>query len=290
MKIVKLKGGLGNQMFQYAFAKLLERETGDTVKIDLSAYTELNGDMVRMPRIQKFKISLPVATPQDIKQICRIKHNGGSQSNRYRMGLVLEQVLNKRYLFERNHSGCSREKMREKSFFDGYWQDWREVDSVINELKKEFVPVSEISQVSKKKLEKIDACNSVFVGIRRGDYLTVRPEHYGTFDQDYYNRAMQRIAEKVENPIFFIFSNDISWVQENMDFSSWNTVYITETVDDFEDFILMSKCRHAIIPNSTYHWWGARLNEYEGKVIVAPQKWFADDAPISILPDRWDKI
>ena len=290
MKIVKLKGGLGNQMFQYAFAKLLERETGDTIKIDLSSYAELNGDVVRIPRIQKFQISIPIATNQDIMQICKMRHCGDSQSNRYRMGLVLEQVLNKRYLFERNHSGCSREKMHEKSFFDGYWQDWREVDSVIDELKTEFVPVSEISQVSQKKLAAIESCNSVFVGIRRGDYLTVRPEHYGTFDQDYYNRAMQRIAEKVENPVFFIFSNDIIWVQDNMDFSSWNPVYITETVDDFEDFILMSKCRHAIIPNSTYHWWGARLNEYEGKVIVAPKKWFADGATINILPERWEKV
>lgn len=290
MKIVKLKGGLGNQMFQYAFARFLQKETGSTVKIDLSSYAALNGDAVRKPRILKFNIVLPIAGQEDIKSVCKISHDRDSQSNIYRIGLVLENLINKKYMFERNHSGCSVENMESHDFFDGYWQDWNYVDAVMDDLNNDFVPVGKLSHFSEKKLLAIKSCNSVFVGVRRGDYLTVRPEHYGKFDQDYYARAMAKISQKVKNPVYFIFSNDIDWVRKNMEFPEQNVVYITDTVDDFEDFILMSHCKHSIIPNSTYHWWGARLNEYEGKVVVAPSKWFADGAPINILPDRWEKV
>lgn len=289
MKIVKLKGGLGNQMFQYAFAELLKKETGEEVKIDLSAFSDLGDDQVRIPRIQKFDILIPVASPEDIQRVCKFRHNGNSQSNKYRLGIVAETLLNKKYVFERNHSLCTKEQMKSAEYFDGYWQDWRFVDSVIDELKAELVPKTNISLQSKQRLDEIEACNSVFVGVRRGDYLTVRPEHYGVFDQAYYERTMQLISEKVDDPVFYIFSNDIKWVQDNLNFSKHKIVFITDTVDDFEDLILMSRCKHSIIPNSTYHWWGARLNEYPGKVVVAPTKWFADDAHITILPDRWEK-
>lgn len=290
MKIVKLKGGLGNQLFQYAFAKMIEKETGDVVKLDFSSYAELNGDIVRNPRILKYNISLPIATEEDIRKICKFNHSGNSQTNKYRIGLICEAFLNNKYLFERNHSGCNEKQMRTKFFFDGYWQEWKYVDSIMNELENDFVYKNELNSKSKEMMIRIQNCESVFVGIRRGDYLTVKPKHYGIFDQAYYNRAMQRVSEKIDNPVFFIFSNDIKWVQENMDFSKYNVVYNSESVDDFDDFILMTNCKHAIIPNSTYHWWGARRHEYQGKVIVAPEKWFADDAPINIIPERWERV
>lgn len=290
MKIVKLKGGLGNQMFQYAFAKLLENKTKDTVKIDLSSYNGLNGDMVRKPRILKFDLSLPIASVQDIKQICKFKHTGNSQSNKYRVGIAMESILNKKYLLERNHVGCSVEQMINRDYFDGYWQNWEYIDSIYDELEHDYNFNGALESKTLELMDHIQSCASVFVGIRRGDYLTVKPEHYGIFDQNYYDRAMQCVADKIENPVFFIFSNDIDWVCKNMDFSKYDVVYVTETIDDFEDFLLMTKCKHAIIPNSTFHWWGARRYEYPGKVIIAPKKWFADDAPINILPNRWERI
>lgn len=289
MKIVKLKGGLGNQMFQYAFAKKVEKETEDEVKIDLSAFANLKGDMVRKPRITNFNLSLENATKDDISQLCLLKHNGNSQTNGYRIKVALEALLNRKYCFERNHSGCSLEDLKKQTFFDGYWQDCAMVDSIMSELEKDFTPIREVTEACKEKLEYINRVNSVFLGVRRGDYLT-NVSHYGSFSQKYYDDAMEIIAERVDKPVFFIFSNDIKWVQKNMDFSKYNIVFITDTVDDFEDFILMSNCKHSIITNSTYHWWGARRNEYPGKIIVSPKKWFADDSPINILPKRWIKV
>lgn len=289
MKIVKLKGGLGNQLFQYAFAKYVERETGDMVKIDLSAYDGLDGDNVRKPRICRFDLSLPIAAKKDVKKSCLLPHGGNSQSDRYRIGLALEALLNRKYYFERSHRGIGKEQLRRISYFDGYWQDSEMVDSVMDSLREEWKMPEKLSERANGLLEQIRETESVFVGIRRGDYLSVKPEHYGSFGQDYYDRAMKILCEKVKDPVFYIFSNDIEWVRKNMVFSDKKVVYITDTKDDFEDFVMMSQCKHSIIPNSTFHWWGARFNEYPGKVIVAPKMWFADGAPIKILPERWER-
>lgn len=290
MKIVKLKGGLGNQMFQYAFAKLLEKRSGCEVKIDLSPYLELNGDLIRKPRILKFNISLSIASKEDINSICKLSHTGNSQTNKYRIGIALEYLFNRRYFFERNHHGCTVQEMLKYDFFDGYWQNWNYIDEIIDELREEFTPVNMISEHSQKELKLIESCDSICVGVRRGDYLTSEPKHYGTMNMDYYERAMYIIEQKIKEPTYFIFSNDVNWVKKNMIFPKKNIVYITDTVDDFEDLILMSKCKHSIIPNSTFHWWGARLNEHRGKTVIAPSKWFADDAKINILPERWERV
>ena len=289
MKIVKLQGGLGNQMFQYAFAKTVERETGEEVKIDLTSYEKLNGDMIRKPRILNFRISLPVATKDDISQLCLFKHEGNSLTKAYSLKINVENILNRRYFFERNHSLCSPADMSKFNYFDGYWQDWAMVDSVMTELEEDFTPAGTISGKGRRKLEHINSTDSVFVGVRRGDYLS-HISHFGTFGQKYYDDAMKIVADKVANPVFFVFSDDINWVRENLDFSAYNTVYITDTVDDFEDYVLMSNCKHSIMTNSTYHWWAARRNEYPGKIVVAPEKWFADDSPINIVPPRWIRV
>lgn len=290
MKIVKLKGGMGNQMFQYAFGKLIEEYTGDVVKIDLSSYNDLKDDKVRKPRIQKYNLSLPVADDHEIKKLCMFNHFENSQSNKYRVKIALESVLNSKYFFERNHSGCNKLKMKKVEYFDGYWQNWEYVDEIMDKLEHDFVPIESISDKGSVKLKEIENCESVFVGVRRGDYLTVKPKHYGCFGKEYYRSAMEQVSKLVDNPVFYIFSNDIEWVEKNMDFKPYNVRYIKDTIDDFDDFILMTKCKHSIITNSTYHWWGARRYEYPGKVIVAPKQWFADNAYINIVPDRWVRI
>lgn len=290
MKIVKLKGGLGNQMFQYAFAKLIEQKTGDEVKLDLTSYKDLKEDLIRRPRILRFKISLPIATEEDIKKVCKFEHSGNSKSYKYRIGLILESILNKKYYFEINRAYRDLNNLVNASYFDGYWQSYRYVDEVIGKLDKEFSLLDALDNKSLKMMKKIEETQSVFVGIRRGDYLLVKPKHYGVLDEEYYKKAMNYIANKISNAVFFIFSNDINWVQKNFDFKDFNVIFITETVDDFEDFILMTKCKHSIIANSTYHWWGAYRHDYAGKIVVAPKKWFADNAPIDIIPDRWIKM
>ncbi len=290
MKIVKVKAGFGNQMFQYAFAKTVEKVTGEEVKLDLSAYEKPNGDMGRKPLILNFNLSLPIASREEILRLCLFEHERYNFFPKcYQLKIFLERKLNKQFCYECNNGGCTLDDIKNNSFFDGYWQDCSMVDSIMPELDKDFSLVKEISNKSKEKLEHINSVNSVFLGVRRGDYVNY-VHKFGTLGQKYYDKAMKIVADRVENPVFFVFSDEINWVKKNLDFSRYNTVYITDTVDDFEDYVLMSNCKHSIIANSTYHWWGARRNEYPGKIVVAPKTWFVDGTPINLVPERWIKV
>ena len=293
MKIVKFKGGLGNQMFQYAFAKALRKETGDEVRLDFSAYESLHNDSVRRPRVERFKLSLKSASESDIKKICMFPHKGNSQSLMYKMGIYLEKTLNGKYIWEETRAFTPMEKLVKYDYFDGYWQSYRYVDTVKNELKKDFIP-EKLSDKTLETIKRISGQNAVFVGIRKGDYTESRhaQRHFGSFSVNYYLSAMEKISETVENPVFYIFTNDTAWCKKNMDFGEYNVIYREkeDQTDDFEELILMSSCKHAIIINSTYHWWGAYLIENKDKKVYCPKKWFFDDKPIDIIPHDWKVI
>ena len=294
MKIVKLKGGLGNQMFQYAFAKLVEKKTGDTVKVDFSAYSSLGTDVIRVPRIAKFILSLESASSEDIASICLFKHTGNSLSLFYKGLIFAEKTINERYFFEPNRAYISPDLLMRYDYFDGYWQSYRYIDEVKDGILADFIPNYELSENTRKTMEQMQRENSVFIGVRKGDYTADKKTiaHYGSFDSNYYLAAMKCIAEKVENPKFYIFSNDVDWCKKNLDWGGYNIVYREpeQQTDDFEELILMSSCKHAIIVNSTYNWWGAYLIKNPHKIVCCPQKWFFDEAPIDIIPKEWIQI
>ena len=155
-------------------------------------------------------------------------------------------------------------------------------------IREEFRPNYKMHSNTLYLQELMKKQESVFIGIRRGDYLT-EEKHYGSFGEDYYNAAISEIESIIKNPVFYIFSNDIPWVKRNLTFGR-NKVFYREKefiVDDFEELQLMAACQHAIIGNSTFHWWGAWLNDNPNKLVIAPEKWFFDDKPIDIIPPTW---
>ncbi|MFA5283682.1 MAG: alpha-1,2-fucosyltransferase [Bacilli bacterium] len=289
MKVIKLKGGLGNQMFQYAFAKALQKRTRDVVKIDDSYYKVLVGDNIRKVRIRRFNLSIPFASREDVRSLCKVPHESNPLSFIYKSGLILEKIINRSYYFERNRMFVDFDKLTKYKYFDGYWQSWRYVDSVRDELEKDFLIPKNIDLRTQMMIERVASQNSVFIGVRKGDYGN-NTKRFGCFDQEYYDKAMKIIADKIDNPIFYVFSNDIQWVKENMEFQKWNVVFREDYVDDFDELMIMANCKHAIIINSTYHWWGARLKETKDKMVIAPKKWFFDTDKIDILPPNWIKI
>lgn len=291
MKIVKVKGGLGNQMFQYSFACLLRRITNEEVKIDMDTYKDLINDPIRRPRLLKYNISMDIADSEDISNLCIFKHHGNMLSKSYKLGILLESVFNKNYYFETDRGYRNINSILDYDYYDGYWQSWKHVDDIWSEIASSFVPTDSMHLSTNEMINRVSKENSVFIGVRRGDYQN-RSKHYGSFGQDYYDKAINVIKQTVNNPVFYIFSNDIAWVKTNLSFNGCDVVYRedNDVIDDFEDLMIMAACKHSIIINSTYHWWGARLNEYDGKVIVAPEKWFFDSKPIDIVPDRWIRI
>ena len=291
MKIVKVKGGLGNQMFQYSFALLLKQKTDEIVKLDMSSFQDLIKDPVRKPRLLKYSISLPLASEKDISKVCLLKHSGNMLSFKYRLKTLMEDKINSRYFREKNRAYISPQRILGYSYYDGYWQSWKYIDKVWKDVKNDFVPNYEINVETQKMISIVENSNSVFVGIRKGDY-SAEKEHYGSFGNSYYQKAMDYISKRVNNPQFYVFSNDIPWVKKNIDFSDRNVVFREpeDIVDDFEDLLIMAACKHSIIINSTYHWWGARMNDNKNKIVVAPKRWFFDDKPIDIIPTNWVRL
>ena len=289
MKIVYVKGGLGNQMFQYTFAKLIQKYTNDDVKIDMSYYSKTIGDPVRQPRLMKFNTDLDVASLDEIYSLKKVSKFFNIKPSR--LSQLIEGVFNPNYYFERNRSYIDIDKLLKYDYYDGYWQSFRYVDKVFDEVSKCFCPNYKITESTKKMIDKVKNQESVFVGIRRGDYID-NIKLFGSFSNKYYLNAMQYISEYRSNPIFYIFSNDIKWVKENMDFGSYKVRYREqdEIVDDFEDFLIMCSCHDSIIINSTFHWWAARMNDNSKKIVVAPTKWFFDNSPIDIVPSNWIRI
>ena len=291
MKIVKLKGGLGNQMFQYSFAKALEKMTNDSIKLDLSSYNHLENDQVRKPRILKFNISLPIATQEDIANICLMEHENSGLNYKSKALVVFEMLFNHRYFFEIDRSYRNIVALQKYNYYDGYWQSWKHVESVIEEVRKDFTPRADLNEKTKRFIEEVEKCNSVFLGIRKGDY-SLEEKHYGSYGQDYFSNAMKYIDEKVESPVYYVFSNDIEWVKNNIDFENRHVI-VRENKDvesDFEELLIMSSCVHSSIVNRTFYWWGAKLKEHDGKIVIAPKRWFFDKKKIDIVPPQWIKL
>ena len=294
MKIVKLKGGLGNQMFQYAFAKNIEMLTGEEVKLDISAYEMRKNDNIRRPRIFDFKIAENIASKKQIEQICKLNHDYDLLSHQYKLSIQLENFINRDYFFRHDCSYIPIAQIYKYKYFDGYWQAWRYVDAIKDELQKEFIPKTNLSIKSSYLIETLKNQNSVFIGIRKGDYSSswCTRRKYGEFNIQYYIKSMKYISNFIANPIFYIFSNDIEWVKKNMAFDGFNICYRNkeDQISDFEEVLLMASCRHSIIVNSTFHWWGAWLNDYPKKIVIAPDKWFANGWKDEIIPPDWIKM
>lgn len=295
MKVIKLKGGLGNQMFQYAFAKYIEKNCGDISKLDFSTYTELLNDEIRKPRLLKFNISSPIASSSEIKDITMLKHNGNSLSFAYKLKIFLEAIFNIKYYFEwKRDDFITLSKIKKCNYFDGYWQSINYIEPIKEQLFRDFTPNYELSFKAKKQITEMQSHNSVFVGIRKGDYTANASarKHFGVITNEYYLSAMKLITSKVKNPVFHIFSNDIEWCKQNINFNNYNVVFRDKDMqtNDFEELMIMSSCKHAIISNSTFNWWGAYLIKNPDKVIVCPLRWFNDNTSINIIPLEWNRI
>lgn len=296
MRIVKLKGGLGNQMFQYAFAKYIEKKWDEKVLLDFSAYGFQTKDEIRVPRIGKFNLSLDAATSKEINEMCLLPHSGNSQSALYKAGIFLEKTVNKKYFWEtsKTREFIPIDTIHKYRYFDGYWQSYYYVDEVIDSLNNDFIPKEDISLKSRSFIDTISAQNAIFIGVRKGDYTAKKRQrdHFGSFSSQYYQQAINYICEHTNNPQFYVFSNDIEWCKKNINWGIEDIHYREKEQqhDDFEELIIMSSCKHAIIVNSTYNWWGAYLIKNKNKIIICPEKWYFDNTKINILPDDWIKI
>ncbi|PRD46220.1 alpha-1,2-fucosyltransferase [Sphingobacterium haloxyli] len=268
MKIVKFLGGLGNQMFQYAFYLTLQNKF-KKVKADLTDFEtyplhngfELNSIFgIELDTVSKFELNLYLPHNRKwiwrkLRRLYRTKHAYMEETMSFAYDKAIFSDTQNRYYW-------------------GYWQDVDYVNMVAQELREHFrFPVLNDSK-NKELLRHIRQHTTVALHVRRGDYLNEVNTHLGSVcDTAYYERAIAYILEKVASPLFVVFSNDIPWCQET--FAHIDAVFVDWNTDrqSYIDMQLMSLCNHNIIANSSFSWWGAWLNSNTDKIVVSPNKW-----------------
>lgn len=284
--IIKFNGGLGNQMFQWAFARALEKKTGIKPIFDMSFFEkkyarpyELNVFNLNAEFVDDFWLKLKLKIIWKLRK----KLNGKEF-----LGLTLYSEPH--FEFDENAF-----KIEPNTYIEGFFQSEKYFQNIENELRADFQFRNEPDEESKKLIEKIGAANSVSLHIRRGDYVKKKRYQnlYAACSLDYYKRGIEYICNKYPNPTLFIFSDDIDWVRENLNLP-YESIYVSHNTGkkSYEDMRLMSLCMHNIIANSSFSWWGAWLNNNKEKIIIAPEKWFNDENIVQtdVIPENWVRI
>lgn len=291
MKIVNILGGLGNQMFQYALALALQYQCKDMseVRIDPRAfrgYPIHNG--YELKRI--FNVKIPEATINEVMKVAYPYLN-------YRIWQLC-RLLPKRSTMKYEWKSMAYD---ESVFTDtrdlyliGYWQTERYFRSIRSEILKAFAFPSFTSNSQNETLSKeLQQRRSIAVHIRRGDYLKISNTS-GICTIDYYKKAIAYMQGASSPELFAIFSDDIDWCMEQFEAIIGNTdirfVNWNKEEECFRDMQLMSLCKHNIIANSSFSWWGAWLNQNPDKIVIAPSRWMNSEGWSEIIPEDWITI
>lgn len=280
-------GGLGNQMFQYAMGRHLALKNQTDLFFDTSFFSSKHnyaGCDTRFFSLDNFQIIGKIATKEQIKKLA---------TNRYSKHFGL---CKKTHVIEK-HSFFQPEILELKGdyYFEGYWGLYKYFSAIQSTIGEDFTIKTELVGKNKEMAGKISDCNSISLHIRRGDYVSnpVNVKIYNTFGLEYYQRATEFIAKKVNNPHFFIFSDDMPWVKENLKLD-FPITYVDQNSDstNYEDIRLMSLCQHNIVANSSFSWWGAWLNNNPNKIIIAPKKLFNDPelSKNDVIPESWIRM
>jgi len=286
MIITRISGGLGNQMFQYAIAKAMAKKNSDIFKLDISFYPK---QTLRKYELNQFNIEENIASEKECVKL-RGKEDFLFKVKRK---LGVENIRPSEYYLEKEITIFDQNLWNKKGniYLDGFWQNEDYFKDIRDEILKDFTLKDDISNEAKKYLEDIKNSQSVSLHVRRGDYVQNAHTNsvHGTCDLEYYQKAIKYIEQNVENPIFYIFSDDIEWCKENFEFLE-NKVFIDDTKSAFDDLELMKNCKHNIIANSTFSWWGAWLNQSDEKIVVTPKIWFSSKNNLTLSCKEWIQV
>ncbi len=298
MIIVKIDGGLGNQLFQYAFARGVSSRLKTNFRLDINSYKTYYKN-VRGYSLNCFNIKQNFAKDSDFLGFVwgRKHHKIFDLFYKY---LRLKSKIMPFYYQEQTFHFDPRVFERDGTYFSGGWVTEKYFKDIAKEIREEITPVDLMSTESLTILEKIKNSNAVSVHVRRYDtgpdkIYSNTIDIQGTCSLDYYRKAMGVVSAREKNPHFFVFSDNYVWASENLKSMPYTVTFVkNEGRKDYEDMILMSSCKHNIIANSTFSWWGAWLNQNKDKIVVAPIRWL-NNAKKSVntkdvIPESWIKI
>ncbi len=273
MIVINLIGGLGNQMFQYAAARALSLDKNTKLELNVAAFQEYT---LHAYGLNHF------ALPQNTyKKPSRVQRK------------IMQLFKNKKVYVEKEFTyNPSFFKLKGNPIFlEGYFQCEQYFIKYESEIRADFEITTPLKSKTLETITKMQSVNSVALHFRRGDYLL--HEMHNTEKENYYKDAMKMIEDKIDTPVYFLFSDDMDWVKENIT-SNFETHYIdfNDAATNYEDLKLMASCKHNIIANSSFSWWGAWLNKHPNKIVIAPKIWFNDTTfdYKDVVPKSWIRL
>lgn len=277
MIIIRLWGGIGNQLFEYAFGRYIENMLDIDVRYDSSSFGCSD---------TKRKLEISYVFPHiKIKNISFSRYNGLVN----RVLRFIFQIKNT-FVSERDFKVAVLSKFKGDLYLEGYWQNDVYANSIVEDelILNWETPLA--LQEFKNKI--ISSDRSVSIHVRRGDYFSSRNVNiYGVCDETYYINAIKKVESVFNDKIqIFVFSDDLNWVRQHVQLPE-DAIFIPNYNDipQFSYVNLMSLCKANIISNSSFSWWGTFLNRNIGKIVIAPERW-TNTSPNTIALDSWIKL
>lgn len=279
MIYVRILGGLGNQMFQYAAGHALAHRLNTELVLDFRENERLG------PRPLTAVFDLTVKQPE------RLPPDRSEHPVKY--GLWRLWGTHPKHYREAGLGYNARfSELKDETYLHGYWQTEKYFAPIAQDIRECFRIVPPASAENRAMADRIANSNSISLHVRRGDYLTT--SSHGVCTEGYYLAALDRIREASDaTPTVFVFSDEPEWAHDNLELPCEKIVVdLNGPSTDYEDLRLMSLCQHNILANSSFSWWGAWLNENPDKIVVGPEQWFADKklSNPDILPDSWLRV
>ena len=291
MVVVQLLGGLGNQMFQYAFGLHLAIKNDSVIKIDTSFLDNpviIKNFTKRKYGLGIFNISSEILYTEDFP----------AYSSKHSIKSIPHRIMHVAKVLFKGFKYCKEKKFefdeafllkKGNLYLDGYWQSFKYFEDIKSVISSEFTFKVDLDISLLSIVEKIKNTNSICLHIRRKDYLL---DKLLTVDNlDYINSGIKKMIESLDNPCFYIFSDDITWCEQNIKLK-YPIEFVSKYTLQFggeTDLQLMIECKHFIIANSSFSWWAAWLSKNENKIVIAPQKWFENSKINSkdLIPSNW---
>lgn len=289
MIITKLEGGLGNQQFQYATGRSLALKLGTNLKLDTTFYT---GHPDRTYKLDMYSINAAIATSKEIAELKQTTPLRGWEK------LIRRKKNSSNYYKERGFTyDASIFNQPDNTYLEGYWQSYKYFEQYKQQICSELTLQQTLSATAKTLEAEVTSCCSVALHIRRGDYVKneVVNKYHGICSIDYYERSVRLIAKQANTEALrvYLFTDDVPWVKANLKLP-YEMVNVEEQIGSVDHIsqTIMSQCKHFVIANSTFSWWGAYLSGSPEKIVCAPKQWFAganlDDK--DLLPPSWHRL
>jgi len=290
MKVIRVCGGFGNQLFQYAFYLRVKHQFNETTKLDIH-------DMASYDLHNGYELERIFALNENY---CSKEEKLKVQSTKNFFTKFIKEVkkytpfIQRSYIKEKKHLHFSYQESdlgskNTTTYYRGSWQNPQYFDPIAQELRAKLIFPEFTNPKSLALCQEMAEQETVAVHIRRGDYLKHKALG-GICDLLYYQNAIKALDALVNKPLFIVFSDDITWCRENINVDNVRFVDWNSGEQSFQDMHLMSLCKHNIIVNSSFSWWGAWLNANPEKIVISPNKWIHYTDAMGIVPNEWLKV